>query len=169
MGKAFTTRYNGISNVLKSDVLVHAAFDPKKHPTPPEGKNYTAIWDTGATGTVITQKVVTDLELKPVGMNKVHTAGGVFDRSVFLINVMLPNGVGFAGIPVTEGDITDDTDMLIGMDIIGSGDFSVSNFNGKTIFTYRHPSEKDTDFVAEINVQKGKVNLRNSIKEAIKK
>jgi preprotein translocase subunit SecA len=36
--------------------------------------------------------------------------------------------------------------MLIGMDIIGLGDFVVTNFNGKTMFSFRMPSMASMDF-----------------------
>jgi hypothetical protein len=41
-------------------------------------------------------------------------------------------------------------DVLIGMDIIGSGDFSVTHHNGKTTFSFCCPSLREIDFVAEI-------------------
>ena len=40
--------------------------------------------------------------------------------------------------------------MLIGMDIITKGDFAVSNYNGKTMFTFRMPSESTLNFVSGI-------------------
>jgi len=35
------------------------------------------------------------------------------------------------------------------MDVIGMGDFAVSNFNGKTSFTFRIPSVAEADFLKE--------------------
>jgi hypothetical protein len=61
---------------------------------------------------------------------------------------MLPNKVGFPAVRVAEGVLAGG-DMLIGMDLIGVGDFSVSNFQGKTTFTYRTPSIAKADFVEE--------------------
>ena len=43
--------------------------------------------------------------------------------------------------------------VLIGMDIITAGDFAVSNYNGTTMFSFRIPSQKKTDYVAETNLQ----------------
>ena len=40
-------------------------------------------------------------------------------------------------------------DILIGMDIIGVGDFAVTNRDGKTKFSFRLPSRADIDFVVE--------------------
>ena len=38
--------------------------------------------------------------------------------------------------------------MLIGMDIINQGDCVVSNYQGKTVFSFRMPSESVMDFVS---------------------
>ena len=38
------------------------------------------------------------------------------------------------------------------MDIISLGDFAVSNFQGKTAFTFRTPSKVMTDYVREIKI-----------------
>jgi len=48
---------------------------------------------------------------------------------------------------VTEGSIFGDSDVLIGMDIISLGDFAVTNFQEKTVFTFRIPSVERIDFV----------------------
>jgi hypothetical protein len=37
-------------------------------------------------------------------------------------------------------------DILIGMDIIGMGDFAVSNYNGRIVFSFRVPSMAEIDF-----------------------
>ena len=39
--------------------------------------------------------------------------------------------------------------ILIGMDIIKHGDFSITNVNGKTTFSFRTPSVKEIDYVKE--------------------
>ena len=41
--------------------------------------------------------------------------------------------------------------QLIGMDIISQGDFSISNKDKKTTFSFRFPSYEEIDFVAEYN------------------
>jgi uncharacterized protein YchJ len=40
-------------------------------------------------------------------------------------------------------------DVLIGMDILGLGDFAVTHHQGKTTFSFRVPSRHEIDFVAE--------------------
>ena len=47
-------------------------------------------------------------------------------------------------VPVGEPS---NCDVLIGMDVITSGDFAVSNHNGKTVFSFRVPSVETTDYV----------------------
>lgn len=111
-------------------------------------KGYRAIWDTGATNTAVTPRVVSECGLIPIGQTKVV---GVHERklsNVYLIDVCLPNKVVVPEITVSEvpGLTGEGDDVLLGMDIIGLGDFAVSNYRGKTWFTFRMPSQEDIDF-----------------------
>ena len=148
---AFTIHFNGISSVLKSEVTVSQAFDPSEQSEESfSHTSYTAIWDTGATNSVISEKVVQECALEPIGISRNHTANGIRNCNVYLINVVLPNKVRVVFVRVTEAPLFN-FDVLIGMDIIGAGDFAVSNKDGKTAFTFRVPSLKKIDFVEEIN------------------
>ena len=146
--RAFTARAKCRANVIISPVAVSQAFHPfsKNPPTPVE---FQAIWDTGASGTAITQKVVDKCKLKPIGMANVNTAGGQIRTNVYLINLFLPNKVAFHALRVTEtrGEIAGGVDLLIGMDIIGSGDFAITCKDGNTTFSYRFPSCESIDFM----------------------
>ncbi len=144
---SFTTTYTGLSRVLVNDVRVGEAFDPKQPPKqlPPLFK---AIWDTGATSSVITQKVIDQCGLKATGMTEVHTAQGPSTTETFLVGIFLPNDVVFPAVKVSRGVIRD-FDVLIGMDIIGRGDFAVTNKDGKTVFSFRMPSMECIDFVKQ--------------------
>ena len=146
---AYTGYYSGIARVLESKATVGLAFDPKNSPIPDQFE-FDAIWDTGATSSVITQNVVQKCGLKPTGTTTVHTAGGIFTQNTFLVSIGLPNGVGFPSVRVTEGTIGKE-DILIGMDLIARGDFAITNFQGKTVFSYRTPSVAKIDFVEEVN------------------
>lgn len=141
---SFTSKYEGRASVLINECFVCMGFDPSTENNKPEFKQFKAIWDTGATNTVITKNVVDQLGLIPTGK---ATTRGVHGESVvntFIVNVGLPNNVAIPLLPVTEG-VLSDADLLIGMDIIGLGDFTVSNFKGKTTFSFRIPSTKDID------------------------
>ncbi len=159
--KAFTTSSAGKLSVLQNKVHITNAFNPSSIPKPinPQklaAKEYAAIWDTGATGTVITQKVVNDLGLKQVGITQLTTASGKNDDApLYLVAVFLPNLVYLSELMVVQASVTGDAEVLIGMDIIGGGDFAVSNKDGKTVFTFRTPSLERIDFVEQIkNSQK---------------
>ncbi len=150
---ALTVTYNGLSLVLACKALVSQAFDPNAKLAHPPQSEFLAIWDTGATNTVITEKVVNTCGLKPIGMARVNTANGQADCPVFLVNLLLPSHVGFHHLRVTQGKLIG-ADMLIGMDVITRGDFAVTNKDAKTVFSFRMPSSQCIDFVKEINEAK---------------
>lgn len=115
----------------------------------PEISQFEGLWDTGASGTVISKDVVDKLNLKPIGKSKVFHANGESIVNVYAVNLFLPNQVAFQFIKVTEG-VLNGFDLLIGMDIITTGDFSITNAGGKTTFSFRVPSIKEVDFVQEV-------------------
>ncbi|MEI7532870.1 MAG: retroviral-like aspartic protease family protein [Verrucomicrobiae bacterium] len=107
-----------------------------------------AIWDTGATHTVITQAVVNACVMQPTGMVKTLTANGERMCEAYLVEFRLPNNIVFNNLRVTVGDMgAGGPDMLIGMDIIGHGDFAVTSLGGKTTFSFRLPSMERIDFL----------------------
>lgn len=145
---AFTSAYNRLSKVLVNEVQIARPFNPHQKENPPTDLcRFHAIWDTGASGTVITQKVVDECGLIATGMAKVYTASGEENVPTYLISLMMPNRVGVTQLRVSLGKISGNAEVLIGMDIIGTGDFAVSNFNGKTIFSFRFPSVESIDFI----------------------
>lgn len=146
---SFTSVYPVISHVLINDVKITEAFNPTQSATKDffsKYKTYKAIWDTGATGTVITQKVIQECHLQPIGIVEVHGISGTVRVNQYLINVGLPNNVIVTNIKAVVAEL-EGVDVLIGMDIISRGDFAVTNFNGKTVFSYRQPSVERIDFV----------------------
>ncbi len=79
-------------------------------------------------------------------MVRVQTAGSAYDAETYLVSILLPNEVWFPQVRVSKAPLIGD-DVLIGMDIIGSGDFAVTNRDGRTVFTFRVPSVERIDFV----------------------
>ena len=147
--KSFTLRSNGgLLNVLKTNCGVSSPFKPNSGKPHPVVKEYIGIWDTGATSTVITKKIAHELDLKPTGKSRVYHANGEDIVNTYYINLLLLNGVAFSTIKVTEGDLNG-ADVLIGMDIISRGDFSISNVNNNTVFSFRIPSIHEVDFTKE--------------------
>lgn len=147
---AFTIKYNGIARMINSECGVSESFIPNGHNGQhPQVRKYVALWDTGATASVITQKVISELNLIPTGMIKAFHAQGEGLVNTYLVNILLPNSVGFHSLQVTEGTLNG-FDVLIGMDIISRGDFSLCNTNGITTFSFHFPPEHKIDFVEEI-------------------
>jgi len=109
--------------------------------------SYKALWDTGATGSVISSATAKKMNLIPTGQTKVNTASqkNVLTNT-YVVDIILPNSVRFIDVLVSEGTLSG-MDMLIGMDIISQGDFSISNFKGNSCFSFRVPSKEKIDFV----------------------
>ena len=151
--KAFTLKSDkGGLRDLKTSCGICRAFNPlTKGVVPPAVIPFTAIWDTGATGSVIDKSVVDKLDLKPISKTKVYHAKGEGTSNVYAVNIFLPNQVAFQFVKVTEGDLKG-ANVLIGMDIITTGDFSLTNVGGNTTFSFRVPSLKEIDYVQEHNV-----------------
>ena len=146
---SFTTVNPDRVNVLRNECSVSEAWDPSSDDPEPQICPFVAIWDTGATNSVISPKVVAACGLRSIGVQRVSYANGTANNvEAFLVNIRLPNNVGFSALRVTLGELGD-ADMLIGMDIINQGDFAVTNSNNRTKFSFRIPSQADIDFVAE--------------------
>jgi hypothetical protein len=149
---AFTIKYHGRVNSIITEVQVSTAFDPAAPgPAPPYHKTM-ALWDTGATQSVITKKTARDLNLVSTGTAHVNHAGGTAVASTYVVNFILPNRVGIPGVVVAEcDDAAGNFGVIIGMDIIGAGDLAITNQHGKTTMTYRLPPFEEIDFVQQAN------------------
>ncbi len=147
--RSFTARHRGLVLDLITDVSIAAAFEPSNVSAPPQTKKYIGLWDTGATCTVISEKVVKECGLKPIGIAEVRHTGGTAKTNVYFISIALPNKVGIPQLRVVEGKLVGDADVLVGMDIICCGDFAVSHKDGNTAFSFRMPSVEDIDFVRQ--------------------
>ncbi len=78
-------------------------------------------------------------------------AGGSESKNTYLVNVYLPNGVAIAGLVVSEFNETAQFGVIIGMDVIAQGDFSITNFNNQTWASFRIPSIQGIDYVQQAN------------------
>lgn len=150
--QAFTIKSTKLERqILTADAIVSEAFDPDSPPSGlPAKVAATALWDTGATNTVISIELAKKLKLFPTGVVTTAHAGGASVFNTYIVNVYLPNHVGVVGVEVSEAPLAG-FDMLIGMDIITLGDFTLTNKDGRSCFSFRTPSLAATDYVAEIN------------------
>jgi predicted aspartyl protease len=117
-----------------------------------------AIWDTGATGSAITKSLATKLSLTATGKTRVKGVHGVKENiPLYPVKIVLNNQNVQFTIPVSECDqLSDDNSLqfLIGMDVITKGDFTITNFLGSTVMTFRVPSLQRLDYVAGIRDHK---------------
>lgn len=106
-----------------------------------------ALWDTGATGTCISKELVQKLKLQPIGMQRIQTPSGTAIVNQYKMNIMLNKEVIVKNVSVIDSEIgNQNIDILIGMDIITFGDFGISNFEDKTQFSFRVPSQEHVDY-----------------------
>lgn len=146
---AFTSTYlNKLSRKLINKVIVSPAIDNSGNPIDKitGKKEWNAQWDTGATDTCISKKIAQELGLGVVSQKIMQTPSGKKITDCYAVHILLPNHVEILWLCVLEAELVD-CDVLIGMDIIGRGDFAVSNYNNSTVFTFRIPSAMTFDFV----------------------
>jgi predicted aspartyl protease len=162
MSRAFTVLYGGLSRQLKTKVRVvpHTSQDKGLLSV-----DWEALWDTGATNTVVSQKIVDDLGLPPISYCTAATPQGTYDAACYYVDVYLPNKVVIPKLQVMGGKLTG-FDVLIGMDIISLGDFAVTSHDNKTMFSFRCPSIAHLDFTKhsylEPTIKTGMQTGRNS-------
>ena len=144
-----TQRYDSIRHSIESKVKIATA-------TSNNFKEFNAVWDTGATHTVISQKVISEIGLNSIDKIDAYTANSKRIADVYLVDLILPKDqIRLDSLTVIDGKLEDSIDVLIGMDVICSGDFAISNKNQKTIFSYQCPPTHTTDFEIENNRLRG--------------
>lgn len=137
---AFTVEHKGrVKKLLSRAKLVSGG----------QSIDVTALWDTGATCTAISTEVVKRLGLPVRGKDTIKTPSGSKQVQTYLVDIGLPNNVIIHNVNVCDSDIGEQSiDLLIGMNIISLGDFAVSNYEGKTNFSFRIPSQRAVDYRA---------------------
>ncbi len=122
----FTSAYPGLSRRLINEVIVQWPSRDGLIPVP--SIKVLALWD-------------------PPGADGSRSRGATpTDFPNYDVSILLPGGL-LIDTEVTCADLTTGQfSCLIGMDVIGKGDFAVSNFQGKTVFSFRYPSMEMIDF-----------------------
>lgn len=143
---SFSTISNGgLSNVLWNEVFVEESIAEDDPIPAPSNPNFKGIWDTGATNSAISQRVINAKGLSPIGQKTVCGVHGAQEVDTFLVSLYLPNGICIKELEATKADLGT-FDVLIGMDVMNQGDFVVTNRHGKTCFSFRSPSLQRIDF-----------------------
>lgn len=139
---ALTRDYKGISNFISTPVKI-ANFSTRDY------RNTLAIWDTGASNSVTTKSLVKKLELVAISLTRTRGVhGDKIDVPVYAIKLHMNNFNTILRVTECEELLDDGSHgILIGMDVITKGDFTITNFNGNTVMTFRIPSIETLDFV----------------------
>jgi len=112
------------------------------------------IWDTGATGTMITKSIAAGLGLLPVSTATVKGIYGKKEVNVYYVNIAFENKGITTKTKVFECEelsADNSVGMLIGMNIITMGDFAITNYQGNTTMSFRVPSLEKIDFAIDAN------------------
>ena len=143
---AFSIKYKGIAKELVSEAEIINPLNNQR-------KKYKAIWDTGATHTAITPKVLNELSLIVVDTTTIIGVNSkTEDIKVALFDLSLPLNMDIKNVRGAVCIIGGDADILIGMDIIKFGDFAISNGGGQTLFSFAIPPfENKTDLLEKAN------------------
>lgn len=154
---AFKIEFKHIANALITKVIIRNTITN-------QNLDLFALWDTGATSSAITQKAVNNLDLKSKFKSYIQTADSpkketnVYDIDLVLPNRVLVPNIRVSGVSVIGGK---NVNLLIGMDIICIGDFAITNYGNKTLFSFSIPPHKNKiDFVEraeKLNAKKRKL------------
>jgi hypothetical protein len=151
---AFTIKANGIAREIISDVGVSVPFIASGGAIEATDVNIhrvKGLWDTGANGSCITVSTAKAIGLIPTGKVISNHAQGQSIVNTYLVNLFLPNNLVISNVRVIECADTPNFGIIVGMDIIAMGDFSITNVNRPTVITFRIPSVKTVDYVQESN------------------
>jgi hypothetical protein len=142
---AFSIPHKSIVEAIYTPAKISLAFE--QVPDDESLTNALALWDTGATHTCISDRLARQLALEAVDYVHVATASGIEHVTTYFTHLFLPNGLQFLNWELMQFQYTgDESDLIIGMDIITKGDFSITNLNGQTLCSFRLPSLHALDY-----------------------
>jgi hypothetical protein len=125
-----------------------------------------ALWDTGAQCTVFNRALEADLDLDFVASTHITGVSGTSsETNVYVVDLSFHNDRIIPDIRVAAAGFSDPNySMIIGMDIIRDGDFSIGTLTHDThgniiaphiLFSFAHPSLGDPkNFVKEIMIKR---------------
>ena len=142
MNKGFIFKCDGLMKILRVPCFISESFNPADGELACGRIHFDALLDTGASTSLITQSVIDQCGLKPIRNSNYQSASGVQKTEVYLINIYLPGSLEFYELPVIRGHFSHGRwNLIIGMDVLKAGEFSVKNVNSKTEFSFLLPSD----------------------------
>jgi hypothetical protein len=137
----------GLLSALATPCEVSRAFNPANGIPDYPKIEFKALWDTGAVHSVITPRVIEACGLKPMRLIKpvlLQGVDGYEPSEAYAINLSLPDHITYHELPVLLKNPGKDVwwDLIVGMDIISTGEFIVKNVNSKTEWSFRYAPSK---------------------------
>lgn len=109
-----------------SEIRTEIALRPMGADVKDKFHSYDAIWDTGAMDSCISPKIAEEMGLQQYDAVNVRGVGDgpAVRKPVYLLNLRLSNGVIMKGIRMVGIEVGGG-DVLIGMNVISRGNFSI--------------------------------------------
>jgi hypothetical protein len=138
---------NGLLQALTAPCHVSLPFNPANGIPDYPKTEFKALWDTGAVNSVITPRVVKACGLKPMRRIRpilLQGVDGYEPSEAYVINLSLPDHITYHELTVVLKDPGDEVwwDLIVGMDIISTGEFIVKNVNSNTEWSFRYAPNK---------------------------
>ena len=130
----FNKKYPTVVDALQTDCDIYSLDGRLFHTD-------NAMWDTGATTTIISSRIVRQLKLEPYQQGGISGIGGASNTNTYLVHVLIPTGDVVTNCEVMKSDF-EDYDVIIGMDIISLGDFCFTNPDDYSVFSFRIPANE---------------------------
>jgi predicted aspartyl protease len=112
--------------------------------------DFNAIIDTGANYLSISERVVDKLHLGSLGGVLTSSAAGKTLRDEYEASLTIPageNGIVFTNLRAIDFDSTPTIDVLIGMNVLRSGDLAMTKDSaGNTLLSFRQPHGPCVDY-----------------------
>ncbi len=166
---AFTTTAKGYPREIITQVMIRP---PSYLGLEAPEEMTRAIWDTGATGSVISKELASIMNLIPSGKCKVSGVHDIAVVNTYELDIHILRDVIIRDVTVSEGQLSSDPRIgfLIGMDIINLGDFAYSTKPDGHMFSFRIPGiPEPIDFKADIDEYITKQRHKQLTKKAVKK
>lgn len=98
-----------------------------------------AIFDTGATSSMISSDIARALHLQSIDTALVTGVHGTERVSIYTIDVRFKGGFTLSTLHVAEAGADAGFDLLIGMDVIARGSMLLSSHDKRTLFAFFYP------------------------------
>ena len=98
-----------------------------------------AVWDTGATSSMISAETARKLQLQPIGVAQISGVHGIQNTRVYKVDFVFENGFVIPGVKVSEASNFGGFDLLVGMDIIGKGQMLIDGTSDRLRARFFYP------------------------------